>query len=379
MKQQKIVLPVDGMFCPHCETRIHDALSGLSGVLEVQASYARNRVSVRYDPEKVTLAEIRACICNAGYGVRTEAGTVEIVSILVILLSAYVIVSSLGWTRYLNLFPRIETSLGLAALFVTGLLTSVHCVAMCGGINLTQTALAARGETSLLLSNISYHLGRLISYTAVGALAGGLGRVLSVGGKAQGYSRLPCGAFYGNHGSEHAWAVQKPDQIAPAAISLDLQEGSRNGEKPVFFPDRHTEWVHALRTAAVCSALRTFYRKYPFGSGIHVSFLCGDDSSASGLRPVRRKAESEIYKDHANGFCVPDPSDGDANDLQWSDPFRILLSTGFDRACSLRGQEWGCTDSSDRDRLRQLSANQRHKEHPGEVDDYSSGGKTERL
>lgn len=195
MKQQKIVLPVDGMFCPHCETRIHDALSGLSGVLEVQASYARNRVSVRYDPEKVTLAEIRACICNAGYGVRTEAGTVEIVSILVILLSAYVIVSSLGWTRYLNLFPRIETSLGLAALFVTGLLTSVHCVAMCGGINLTQTALAARGETSLLLSNISYHLGRLISYTAVGALAGGLGRVLSVGGKLKGTVACLAGLF----------------------------------------------------------------------------------------------------------------------------------------------------------------------------------------
>ncbi len=57
--------------------------------------------------------------------------------------------------------PSVSTP---AAAFVAGLATSLHCAGMCGPL-----ACAIRAKPA------QYHIGRLISYTAVGALLGGVG------------------------------------------------------------------------------------------------------------------------------------------------------------------------------------------------------------
>jgi sulfite exporter TauE/SafE len=58
------------------------------------------------------------------------------------------------------------------AIFVFGLVSSVHCLAMCGGIF---AANQARGSRVLY-----YNAGRLVSYAAVGAVAGAIGSLASV-------------------------------------------------------------------------------------------------------------------------------------------------------------------------------------------------------
>jgi len=73
-------------------------------------------------------------------------------------------------------------------LFIVGLLTSVHCVAMCGGINLSQTV----GKTGIM-SSILYNLGRVISYTVIGIAVGALGSILSFSYTAQGIIKLIAG------------------------------------------------------------------------------------------------------------------------------------------------------------------------------------------
>lgn len=60
-------------------------------------------------------------------------------------------------------------SLLLGAL-VAGLVGSPHCVAMCGGL----AGAGAQGK----LSGAAWHLGRLLTYAALGALAGSFGRAL---------------------------------------------------------------------------------------------------------------------------------------------------------------------------------------------------------
>jgi sulfite exporter TauE/SafE len=55
--------------------------------------------------------------------------------------------------------------------FLAGLLGSTHCLGMCGGI---ATALGASGQRSLW-QPLLYQLGRLSSYAAAGAVAGGVG------------------------------------------------------------------------------------------------------------------------------------------------------------------------------------------------------------
>lgn len=62
----------------------------------------------------------------------------------------------------------------VVAALATGLVTSVHCVAMCGPLacSVGQTN---RGETRTTLSYLGYHFGRLVSYSSIGAICGALG------------------------------------------------------------------------------------------------------------------------------------------------------------------------------------------------------------
>ncbi len=73
----------------------------------------------------------------------------------------------------------------LSGVFVASLLGSLHCVGMCGGIACFVGGTASRGRTLTL-----YHLGRMLSYGAVGALAGALSEALDLGGRAAGLGRL---------------------------------------------------------------------------------------------------------------------------------------------------------------------------------------------
>jgi len=73
----------------------------------------------------------------------------------------------------------------LMGAFVVGLLGGVHCLGMCGGIvgALTLGQPRARAaEPGFWLLQLGYNLGRLASYMAAGALAGGLGLLLAGAG-----------------------------------------------------------------------------------------------------------------------------------------------------------------------------------------------------
>lgn len=60
---------------------------------------------------------------------------------------------------------------GYLALFLVGLLGGTHCVGMCGGI-VGALSMGAPGRWSLLFA---YNAGRILSYSAAGAIAGALG------------------------------------------------------------------------------------------------------------------------------------------------------------------------------------------------------------
>lgn len=60
---------------------------------------------------------------------------------------------------------------GYLALFLVGLLGGTHCVGMCGGI-VGALSLGAPARWSM---HLAYNAGRILSYTAAGAIAGALG------------------------------------------------------------------------------------------------------------------------------------------------------------------------------------------------------------
>ena len=63
----QITVPVEGMSCAACATRIGKVLGKLDGVDEASVNYATHRAAISYDPSKVDLDQMRAVVEKAGY------------------------------------------------------------------------------------------------------------------------------------------------------------------------------------------------------------------------------------------------------------------------------------------------------------------------
>lgn len=164
-----------------CEDAIADALLHTRGVVSAQAHYWRGRVTITYDPNIVTEDTLRQVLTNAGYPPGTHGmGGVVVDGICLALVG--VLYWGLPKLLMLVKIPALADNASLGLVFLVGLLTSTHCIGMCGGILLAQTT-DARGVTGRskrgLIASAAYNGGRVVSYTAVGALCGALGAVIT--------------------------------------------------------------------------------------------------------------------------------------------------------------------------------------------------------
>lgn len=234
------MLIVDGMSCAHCEQRIESAVGALVGVLKVRASAPLCEVRVSYDPGKVSFEAIADAIRGAGYSIRgdgaaarqTAAGPdpaaipvcaavparpatlarpatparpaaqksrasslYRFLGLLAVIAAAYFVLrSTVGFT----FLPSVSQSMGYGLLFVVGLLTSLHCIAMCGGIVLSQagtTAAPKPGAGARLVPSLLYNAGRIVSYTVIGGIVGSLGSLFSLSTALKGAMPVVAGAF----------------------------------------------------------------------------------------------------------------------------------------------------------------------------------------
>lgn len=184
MSTVRTMLRVQGMHCPACEKRIEEALGALVGVVSAVAKYRKGIVTVDYENVHLSEDRIRSALSEAGYqcpSPRTAAlrQTALGLALGAAAVAVYLAAEAAGG---FSLLPRIDSSLSYGMLFLAGILTSFHCVAMCGGIALSQGlppsgAEADEGAAARLLPGLLYNAGRLLSYTAMGAAAGALGSV----------------------------------------------------------------------------------------------------------------------------------------------------------------------------------------------------------
>ena len=197
-------LRIGGMTCVSCQNKIEKKLRNTAGIESADVSYNEGTAVVTYDADIVTLQDIEALIGTLDYEVLAEkkpaASGKRAAGILIIILAVYMLLRQFGVTNIFNLFPTAEAGMGYGMLFVIGLLTSVHCVAMCGGINLSQCIPQSAidgpaGKFAALRPSFLYNLGRVISYTVIGALVGALGSVISFTGAMRGIVQLLAGVF----------------------------------------------------------------------------------------------------------------------------------------------------------------------------------------
>jgi sulfite exporter TauE/SafE/copper chaperone CopZ len=240
-------LRVDGMTCASCQSRIEKKLRSTAGVRSVKASYSAGTVDIAYDTGTVSLDELGTAIEKLGYQVLAykmprAANVSRAVGLLVIIVALFLVIQQFGILNLLVPSQLADANMGFAMIFVIGLVTSVHCIAMCGGINLSQCiakedkpgsgqgadggAAAAggrgagggraggaevasiqaakqpgtrkgadAGKLGVLWPSLLYNLGRVASYTIIGFIVGALGSAITFSAAMQGELKLIAGIF----------------------------------------------------------------------------------------------------------------------------------------------------------------------------------------
>ena len=173
MKTCEIEIKIRGMICRACTDAVEAALMSVCGVVSAKASYFNGCARITYDPDICDEPTLSHSIENVGYETG-EKGRIEyLVDIICAALTAFLV--WLLMNLKLNVVPETYEGASLGYIFLIGLLTGTHCIAMCGGIMLSQTGAAV----SPIRAAAEYNTGRIVSYTVMGAVFGSLGMVIS--------------------------------------------------------------------------------------------------------------------------------------------------------------------------------------------------------
>ena len=295
-------IEVEGMHCAGCERIIEQRLGKLAGIRQARASFARNLLDITYDDSRTGLMAIGAALTEEGYrlvsedrpvkaakatpvaktGTTAVAGPVAAAATadapakklsinqfigLAIILVALVLIGTK--TGLFNLFPQVTQSMGYGLLFLVGVLTSLHCVAMCGGINMSQCIPAAQatpGVKGKLLPSFLYNSGRVISYTVIGGIAGLIGSAVSFSGWARGIVAVVAGIFMVLMGVSMLGIFPAINRILPRMPRFLRSKAGKSG---------HGSFVVGLLNGFMpCGPLQAM-QLYAVGTG---SFLAGASS-----------------------------------------------------------------------------------------------------
>lgn len=212
MGMERKVLIIDGMTCINCQNKIEQELKNTAGISKVQVSYSKGQAEIEFNPEIVTLNRIAAIIEKLDYTVidKKQADSlkwVRRIGILAVIILLYYLLQHFGILNLLVPSMLADSQMSYGMLFIVGLLTSVHCIAMCGGIHLSQCIPSRNAENTsssrinVIMPSVLYNAGRVVSYTAVGFVLGGAGMILTGGSGSgmplllQGILKITAGLF----------------------------------------------------------------------------------------------------------------------------------------------------------------------------------------
>ncbi|MEN3004177.1 sulfite exporter TauE/SafE family protein [Dehalobacterium formicoaceticum] len=241
---QKTIM-LEGLSCPACEQKIEKSLKKLDGVIEVRVDYVHSTAVVRYKPGQISLDTIQEAIENAGYPVlhldttvspaQEQSSYSSMFFIGLIIVGLYIIINN---TVGFNFFPQVSSNMGYSLLFIAGLFTSFHCIAMCGGINLSQCIGDGKCENRAIYHKFKpsflYNLGRVSSYTILGGIVGALGSLFTVSLQGKALISVIAGAFMVIMGLNMSGILPPLRRLMPRlpqSLTVKLESG-KQGKTP---------------------------------------------------------------------------------------------------------------------------------------------------
>ena len=211
---------VGGITCKSCKILIESEVDVLSGVKDIKVDYRNGSAYVEYDEEIISLEEILLKIEGLDYQTNVSTRTIDesykkdraesarsgnfksfllgigIVIIIGLVIGYFILQQGEG----LSIFEKLnEGNLGYGLIFLIGFLASFHCIGMCGGFvvaysahNLTKED---KKQTKAANQHLAYNLGRIISYTLVGGILGGIGSFFAINPNFSGWLIIVASVF----------------------------------------------------------------------------------------------------------------------------------------------------------------------------------------
>jgi sulfite exporter TauE/SafE/plastocyanin domain-containing protein/copper chaperone CopZ len=191
MSMRRIKLKVFDMTCTSCEKRIERTVKKLDGVHDVKAAFGGQFAEIEFDDDLCNLNQIKEAINRIGYSTENSPGY-KLIGILIV--AAAIVLLGIN-TGSFNMDEKLENA-SYAVLFVVGIITSLHCVGMCGGIMLSQTiGKEGGGKYAAIKPALLYNLGRVTAYTILGGIIGAIGSVIALSLTAKAGLQLFAGVF----------------------------------------------------------------------------------------------------------------------------------------------------------------------------------------
>ena len=143
MKQ--VYIKIDGMHCSHCEMTIRNTLLKIKNIesVEFDGNIACINYKGKLDKNKLINAILdKEYITKEEYiseDIRKLKSNIKLKEFIIITFSILIIILGINKLFGFNVFnaiPKIDSNITYGMLFITGLLTSIHCISMCGAINL---------------------------------------------------------------------------------------------------------------------------------------------------------------------------------------------------------------------------------------------------
>lgn len=191
MKNENIIVSVEGMVCISCERRVNNYIKKVPGVISAEANYNKGLVKIEYDSSICNYNNIYESLKETEYSIPKDPKTKkahnnEVLKVIgIIILSIVVIILGTNSGSF-NISDYLASNVSFLILFIIGLFSSLHCIGMCGGISMSQgISLDNSSKKNMIKPSLLYNLGRLISYSILGGIIGSIGSVFKISDNLQ--------------------------------------------------------------------------------------------------------------------------------------------------------------------------------------------------
>ena len=192
----------EGMTCTSCEKIIERQAMKVKGVKSVKVNYKTGVGVVSFDDKKTDIDEILDKIEEKNYECKILDDSCEpsssnksIIGTIFAIIGFIAVIYFLLRISDMIALPSLSQNMSLGLLFIVGLITGFHCIAMCGGFVVSYTANDAKHNRKSYFSHLMYGTGKTLSYTIIGAIFGFIGSIIAFTPTMRGIAGVIAGIF----------------------------------------------------------------------------------------------------------------------------------------------------------------------------------------